>query len=365
MPNPFTPGFGTTPRVLVGRHEVLGQINRAFGEQFDPHRTTWIRAARGSGKTVLLNEVQDLAGLAGWIVVQEDAQTPGSWCARIADCLIGEHIASTPPRRFKSGSFQTPVGGASVELATEDVGHRGRMLLRTALERVLDQRSPPAGILITVDEIHTADRVEVAHFGNAIQHLIRADRPIAAVVAGLPQSEVDELATFLTRCTKPAIERISDDAVRVGLQRTADLGSGRFSADALELAVEATAGYPYMLQLVGYWAWEQSADGHISRRHVQDALPRCGRELRQSVLLSVERPLSTIDRAYLQAMSIDSGSSNTTVVAARLGRTVQYAGVYRRRLLDLGLIVDVGHGLVDFTIPGHRAQLRADARAND
>lgn len=364
MVNPFTPGFGTAPRVLVGRDELLGQVSRAFGEHFDPHRATWLRAARGTGKTALLNEIQDLAGLAGWVVVQEDAQTPGSWCARVADRLTLHLPAKRARRRLKSGSMSTPLGGVSMEL-TDSPPSPVSALLRDVLDRVLDQPSPPAGVLITVDEIHTSDRAEVAHFGNALQHLLRADRPVAAVVAGLPQVESDDLATFLTRCVKPDLERLSDDAVRVGLQRTAELEGGRFTGDALELAVEATAGYPYMLQLVGYWSWESSVGGAIGVAHVREALPRCERELTQSVLVNLGRRLSPMDRAYLGAMAVDDGPSRTAELAARLNKTPGHAGVYRHRLLGLGLIVDAGHGLVDFAIPGHRAQLRAAARMAD
>jgi hypothetical protein len=85
--NPFTPGFGTTPRVLVDRQQIVDLLARAFLPGFDPHRATWLKAPRGTGKTVLLNEVQDRAQQAGWIVVQEDAQS-ADLCDRVVDQLL-------------------------------------------------------------------------------------------------------------------------------------------------------------------------------------------------------------------------------------------------------------------------------------
>jgi AAA ATPase domain len=353
MENPFTPGFGTSPRLVVGRDVVLGEIGRAFGGAFDPHRTTWLSAPRGSGKTVVLNEVQDLARESGWAIIQEDAQSPGSLCGRVASRLTREFLPAKR-RRVKGVSLSTPLGGGSLELNDAD---RDQAELRGILERVLDQNSPPAGVLITVDEIHTAPRDEVAHLGNVIQHMIRQDRPVATVMAGLTQRDDDDLATFLRRCTKPTLHELPTDAVRLGLQQTAALGGGRFTGHALDLAVQVTAGFPYMLQLVGYWAWDHSRNTTIDIDDVRAALPRCEHEL-IGAITGTALNLSPVDEQYLEAMALDDGPSRTGELAQRIGRNPQHAGVYRRRLLQRGVIIDAGTGLVDFAVPGHRARLR-------
>jgi hypothetical protein len=70
-----------------------------------------------------------------------------------------------------------------------------------------------------------------------------------------------------------------------------------------------------------------------------------------------------MDRAYLVAMSADDGPSRTGEVARRLNRSPQYAGVYRQRLLEAGLIVEAGRGRVAFVMPAMRDYLRAGAPA--
>ena len=143
-------------------------------------------------------------------------------------------------------------------------------------------------------------------------------------------------------------------------QATARAGGRAFAPDALSLAVTASAGYPFMLQLVGWHAWEQQLDGQpIRRESVVAALPRADHDLRRAVLMPIARPLSAMDQKYLRAMAEDQGPSNTGDIADRLGRSSQYAGVYRDRLIELGLIQSTGHGVVDFAIPGLRALYRS------
>lgn len=353
--NPFTPGFGTTPYELIGRDELLGQLQRMLTGRFDPHRTVWLRGERGTGKTVLLNEIQDLAGQAGWAVVQEDAQTPGSLTARIVRRLTADHLPLPPKRRLKGASLSTPFGGGGIELTD---GAAAEVRLRDVIAAVLAQPNPPTGVLVTIDEIHTADREEVAEFGNAIQHLLRQDRPIAAVLAGLPIVDRDDVATFLTRCTKPPLDELSPDAVRVGLQHTAAAEGGGFSTDALELATRVAAGYPYMVQLVGYWSWEASGDGRITVADVHRAIGRCEHELTEAVTALPARALPAMEQRYLEIMAAEDGAVSTGEIARRLGKTRQYANVLRTRLIERGLVKPVGSGLVDFAVPGHRARLR-------
>ncbi len=350
--NPFTPGFGTSPHVLVGREQVLAEIGRAFGGSIDPHRATWLRGRRGAGKTVLLNEVQDLAAGAGWAVIQEDGQSPGSLWKRVAQ-RIQREVIGAQSRRVRSGGVSTPLGGVSLELSDPE---QVETTLRDVISAAVDEPDAPNGLLITIDEIHTASRDEAGYVGNAAQHLVRQDRPVALIVAGLPQ-DPDDRATFLGRCTKPELEELSADAVRQGLLATAADAGGSWTGRALDLAVTASAGYPYMMQLIGYWSWDQSGDGRIGVQNVFDALPRCDHEL-AGAISGLEVRLTPVQSKFLLAMSVDDGPTRTRDIARRLERSPQYVSKYRLQLIKAGVIEDIAHGIVDFTIPGHRARTR-------
>lgn len=361
--NPFTPTFGRTPKVVVGRDVVLDALARGLDSPDDPYRMTWLRAARGVGKTVLLNEAQDMATDRGWLVVQEDAQSSGSLCARITNRLVS-HLAEQDPPAHSRYIARLKIGPVEVERQARDLPALPPTL-RSTMEAVLDAGSPPTGIMLSVDEIHSATSEDLHELGNAVQHLHRDRRPIAVLFAGLPAAADDPpMPTFLTRCMQPDIHQVDDSEIERGFVETAAASSATFAPDALALAVRSTAGYPYMLQLVGYHAWNEAppaADGRrtITAPQIRSTVAEAERQLARSVMLDVDRRLSPQDRAFLLAMAHDNGSSRMRDLASRLHQGPQYVNMYRVRLLESGLITQTGRGRVDFAFPGHRAMLRS------
>ena len=82
MANPFHASFGVSPPLLVGRDGVLEDFVEALDDGPGASgRATLYTGARGAGKTVMLNAVEDRARERGWLVISETA-TPG-FVARI------------------------------------------------------------------------------------------------------------------------------------------------------------------------------------------------------------------------------------------------------------------------------------------
>ena len=103
-PNPFRPTFGTSPPLLVGREAQLDAFAASLEEgPGSPGRATVYTGARGVGKTVMLNAVEDLARQFGCLVVSETA-TPG-----LVDRLIRDGL---PTRVYYAsmGGFDTHGG---------------------------------------------------------------------------------------------------------------------------------------------------------------------------------------------------------------------------------------------------------------
>src|SRR3954465_14970806 len=87
MANPFHPGFGVSPPLLVGRDELLEEFEEALEDgPGAAGRATLYTGARGSGKTVMLNAVEDRARTLGWIVISETA-TPG-----FVERIVRQHL---------------------------------------------------------------------------------------------------------------------------------------------------------------------------------------------------------------------------------------------------------------------------------
>lgn len=170
------------------------------------------------------------------------------------------------------------------------------------------------------------------------------------------------MLTFLRRATPFELEEVPLELVAAALQQTISSGGRSIDKDALEVAARATAGYPFMIQLVGYHLWSKAdAHDHIGLAEAETAVQRARRRLGSTVHQTALADLSEVDRSYLVAMAQDDGPSRTGQIAERMGVGLGYAQVYRTRLREAGMIDVVGHGRVDFALPYLRDYLREHA----
>lgn len=368
--NPFKPSAGVNPPLLVGREQVLDDFRQGlFNGVGDPHRLLRVTGNRGSGKTVLLNALGEEATQAKWQVIHETAT------AGLVLRLI--QVLGAPPGRYVE-SLTLP--GISIEgLAGANLG--GVELsepllpatLREAFSKRLDQvarKHPERGILLTIDEVQGADLVELRTIATTVQHLMRENRNIAVVFAGLPGMDSallhDEVITFLRRATPITLRDIPLDLVRDSFVQVFGDNGRTLTGRALDVATEATRGFAFMIQLVGYHVWGKAGDSDLIetdqvQRGVDAAMIRLGETVHEPAV----GDLSAVDRTFLLAMAHDAGPSRMKDICERISRNSQYANQYRQRLIDAGVIAESGYGYVDFTIPylrtwlcNHQATLR-------
>lgn len=362
--NPFKPTAGATPPLLVGRDEVLERFAEALDDgPGAPGRLTLITGARGVGKTVMLTELARHALPGGWLTISETA-TPGLLARldALVEIALREVGPDSSPGRSLTGVTLPVVGGGVTwsERPAATVRWRERV---GALLDAIAQRG--AGLIITVDEVHAAGREDLRDLAATFQHLVREERDIVLVAAGLPAAVSDllndDVLTFLRRAERVVLDDVPLDEVREALRTTITASGRTIDDDALALATEATGGYPFMIQLVGYHVWRRAVQGHINYlstwNGVDDARKRLGSTVHETALAD----LSAVDRTYLLAMSQDDGRSSTSIVASRIGVGPEYGNVYRTRLIDAGVIVPTGRGYVDFAIPHLRRYLREHA----
>lgn len=363
--NPFKPTFGFDPPLLVDRDDQIDDFVDAIeGGAGSPGRATLYTGARGEGKTVMLNAVQAEAERLGWLVISETA-TPG-----FVERIVRQHLPDLL-RAFDLKTVQTRLtgitgplnlGGATWETTQRHIVEAG---LRNQLELLTDLLRPNrTGVLISVDEIHYTQVAELRELAATVQHAFREARDVAFVGAGLPSAVSDllndEVLTFLRRAERHELTAVrTDEDVRRAL-RVPIAEAGRVVGDAaLGVMADATQGYPFMIQLVGYNAWRATADKpEISIEDARRGVERARRRLGALVHAPELARLSGVDRLFLDAMARDDGPSAIGDIQARLGKGHEYVSVYRRRLIDAGLIAGSGRGQVDFTLPYMRDYLR-------
>lgn len=106
---------------------------------------------------------------------------------------------------------------------------------------------------------------------------MREARYIALMVAGLPSAVSDLLndgvLTFLRRATKEVPADVPLEDVRDALRTTIITQGWTITADALQKAAQATGGFPFMIQLVGYHIWRQASGNVIDLEAVLRGVP--------------------------------------------------------------------------------------------
>ena len=195
----------------------------------------------------------------------------------------------------------------------------------------------------------------------------RAERPVAFVGAALPELEgrllSGDASTFLQRCVRHEIGNLRPSEAATALREPIEEACGRIEDDALDIAVEASMGQPYLVQLIGSYVWDDAEDlaRGVSAEEVRRAAADASEQFGQHVHGPVWHGLSDLDKRFLAAMLSDAASSAVGDVGQRWGHSQRSLSTYRKRLLAAGLISSAGRGRVAFA--DHTVRRHIEARA--
>jgi hypothetical protein len=358
---PYNPGFGVDPPVLAGRDEDIEHILQALrtGPR-DPAFGMALIGDRGIGKTVVLNQVQyavhdDL----GWPVVALQAVPRAGLLLPLAESL-----------RHEAGSTWQRAGALVKELDKE-ISVSANLLVVQARAKVRSGPAPPpaasvaalerifravgeaaakrrAGVLITIDEAHVIPKTpDLAILGAAIQLVTkRKQLPVAVLLAGLPElrRRFRGVGTFLERLEVREIGNLSRESTSYALVAPAAERGVSFAAGALDLLVDRSGGYPYLVQLLGYRAWEAAGP----RRQITLADAEAGAQIAQTELNGIHQAhwdaLTELERDYVYVVaSHGPGPVEASVIQSALGRTPAQLSSTRSSLIEKHRVVRVAH----------------------
>ncbi len=363
--NPFSPTFGASPPRLAGRDHILAAIEDALDTGIThPDYSTLLIGARGTGKTVMLEAIETQTRTRGWLTISETAFPKGLNNRIASQATALRKLLNADQPRWQITGIQAASIGITVERPVE----AGQPLdLRSALTALGDMlKMHSTGLIITIDELQAGDINEVREFGSIFQHVSRREgRPIAFVGAALPSIEdsllAGDTATFLQRCSIHEIGRLTKAEARDAIAKPIYDHNAQIVPDALEVAVSATLGYPFMVQLVGFHSWKvaRDTDIEITRDDVSCGIIEAEKRVGRLVLWPTWKELSEVDRNFLIAMTADQKESKLADIADRLNVTISYAGVYRHRLIKAGMITAAGKSKIAFNHPATRKWILA------
>ena len=350
--NLFTPTFGVRPYRTVGRGRLLAQFGRAYAvEGFDRYQSGILLGSRGSGKTVMLAELRDVAASNGYLTLSVAAGTSGlldsvhqqALKARIA---AGDDDMSVVSETAQRGVHLGPLSlGKSRTKATQNYGMED---IRDGLCALADkvEANGGRGVLLTVDEMHLANVDEMVAFANAYQLASRDDgRNVLFAGGALPEAKRrflnDDRLSFFRRCANeqlPPLDRVDATAF---LTTTIDDAGGSIDDDALETLVAASGPLPFRMQIVGDAAW-RIADAPFRRitaehasRAVTEADVLCDDHIYEPMWSSYRRT----HQQYLAALAELDGNASTRELASVLHKTPSQLQTTFERLVQDGCVV--------------------------
>ena len=348
--NPFTPTFGEAPAHMAGRDLILSELRRAYGSvKRHPALATAIAGARGSGKTALLAAAADIAEQLGWVAVRTVA-TPGM----LDDILItarrqAAHLVPSSGAKVSGVEIAQVIGVTSDR---QDAPTNWRNEMTVLLEQLSETNT---GLLVSVDELQpTLD--EVVHLAAVYQLFVTEGRKVALLMAGLPNNvlalEKDKTVSFMRRANRHVLGRIADHDVRDAMRRTVEDSGRRIDDDALDIAVEASGGFPFLMQLVGFKIWDRHPDRPtIGKQDAAEGAELARLEMKEHIVKVSYDALSPMDKRFLDAMVAEGGAATVSSIAKRMGKSVSYATQYKNRLVGQGIVEQDGSGMLSFQMP--------------
>ncbi|MCY3968062.1 MAG: ATP-binding protein [bacterium] len=358
-PNPFSPGFGQLPAMLVGRDDLLAELGTGLvtGPR-DPRYTSLLLGVRGSGKTVLLTEIEDRAASDGWIVISVDAGTNSlleriqdeiqSLPERYPDIDLSRLTDSRTVEKTKSidiGVFKGEITEAESNLNISMMG------LRRQLTYLAEQaQTHNTAVILTVDELHAVERNEGRRLSNDLQHITKRDElPLAFIGAGLSEMKYtimqDKKMTFFQRCQQYDMPALSEAEVTKGLLHPIKDSGGNITDNALNIAVESTASSPYKLQLLGHSAWTvaNAPTQDIDTLAVRQAARLAQKQFDEKISEPAFYDLSDSERCHLRGLVDLGGEAKIVDIARQTGQNPDTAYGINRRLTLSGYLERVGN----------------------
>lgn len=375
--NPFNPGAGSRPPLLVGRDEQLEAMSVAVQRlslgRFE--RSLLLKGLRGVGKTVLLTEFGRIAEREGWIhghiEATEDirvARAMATLSRRVLLELSAKERAKDRARAALGAlrsfvkvhvptgdgnaltiDFEARPGHADSGELDGDLGGLFREVGETAVQA-------GTGVLLTIDEIQYLGKAELGALIVGLHRISQLGLPLLVAGAGLPSlpglaGEARSYAERLFRYVD--VGSLNESDARRALVEPVETEGGRWTDDAVDRVIADSEGYPYFLQEFGKQAWNVTEGATITAADVGSAITLALDDLDGGFFRARIDKTTDTERDYLKAMAGLGGPGpyRSGDVSRALGKTTTQTGPVRDSLIKRGLCYSPRHGDLAFTVP--------------
>ncbi len=328
---------------------------------------------RGTGKTVLLNKIGQLAEshdhLISFIEAPENRSLTDLLYPKIHQVLrklsmvenakAKAHEASRALRSFAS-VFKISMGDVSLSVDPEP-GVADSGILEFDLGDLfvrVGETAKMAGKAWTllIDEVQYLSTGDLSALIVSIHRMNQKQLPVIFFGAGFPQiaALAGDAKSYAERLFDyPPVGPLDDAAAFAAVRQPIEDEGETISNEALEEIVLRTEGYPYFIQEWGYQAWNVANNSPIDKGDIEAASSLALKRLDEGFFRVRFDRLSPKEREYVIAMANvgSRGPYRSSDVADRLGESTQKLGPRRAKIIRKGMIYSQAHGDIDFTVP--------------
>ncbi|TDV37533.1 AAA ATPase-like protein [Pseudomonas helmanticensis] len=212
-----------------------------------------------------------------------------------------------------------------------------------------------SALVLYIDELHCIEEMLLSSLIVILHRCAQSRLPVMLIGAGLPQlrARAGSAKSYAERLFDyPQIGRLSQLEAALAIVQPANAQGVVIEAEAVELIVEKTKGYPYFLQEVASHAWAVASTSPITVADMEKALSEAIVSLDERFFRGRFDRLTSMEKKYLRAMAdLEPRPHCSSIIAERQGRRVQIVASIRDSLIAKGMIWCPRHGETAFTMP--------------
>lgn len=372
--NPFAPGAGSQPPELAGRDKIISEANIALKRvMIGRHdKSQILLGLRGTGKTVLLNQIEKMAQEAGYTTSFIEAPEHRAFAELIypkvhqalrkfsmIESAKATALSAMRSLRSFASVFKIKIGDVSIAVDPE-AGSADSGILEYDLSELFIRvgeaaKSAKQGWALLIDEVQYLPSEALSALIVAIHRVNQKNLPVIFFGAGLPQIAAlsGDAKSYAERLFNyPPVGPLEKDSAIAAIKQPILEEGESIDEAALEKIAEVTKGYPYFLQEWGFQSWNIAAASPISVDDVQKASPEALKRLDEGFFKVRFDRLTPAERKYVIAMAkLGKGPYRSSDIADILGERAQSLGPRRSQIISKGMIYSPAYGDIDFTVP--------------
>jgi hypothetical protein len=335
---------------------------------------------RGVGKTVLLNEIGNIAREQEMLVSQLEAPERNTLSnllypelRRVMRSLSGIEAAKQIAtrgmgalRNFAS-IFKIDIGGVEVGVDAAEAGLADSGDLQHDLPDLFTVigegvKAAGKGWILLIDEVQYLSEEDLSALIVAMHRMAQRGLPVVMIGAGLPQVAklAGEAKSYAERLFQyPAVGALDEESAKLAVQKPVEEEGEQIEDGALDAIYSRTLGYPYFLQELASTSWEVAPGPIITATDVDRAYPETLSRLDQGFFEVRYAQLTNAEIQFVTAMaSLGDGPYLMANIARQMGRDSSSLGPARANIISKGMIYSTDHGYLDFSVPLFAEYLR-------